>query len=134
VKSLLDGKILVDCTNPVGANLSHGLQSQISGSETVQEFVPNAHVVKAFTIYGYENFEDSTYAGYGDLKPAMLIAGNDQSAKEKVSSLCSQLGWESVDTGNLSMSLHLEHLTLLWIKMARVQGRGAGFVWALLQR
>ena len=134
VRSALEGKVLVDCTNPVGANLSHGLQSQISGSETVQEFVPNAHVVKAFTIYGYENFEDSSYAGYGDLKPAMLIAGNDQSSKEKVGSLCSQLGWEVVDTGNLSMSLHLEHLTLLWIKMARVQGKGAGFVWAMLQR
>ncbi len=134
VKSLLDGKILVDCTNPVGANLSHGLQSQTSGSETVQEFVPNAHVVKSFTIYGFENFEDSTYAGYGDLKPAMLIAGNDKSAKETVSSLCSQLGWEPVDTGNLSMSLHLEHMTLLWIQMARVQAKGAGFVWAMLQR
>ena len=134
VKSLLDGKILVDCTNPVGANLSHGLQSQTSGSETVQKFVPNTHVVKAFTIYGYENFEDSTYAGYGDLKPAMLIAGNDQSAKETVSSLCSQLGWEPVDTGKLSMSLHLEHMTLLWIQMARVQGKGSGFVWAMLQR
>jgi predicted dinucleotide-binding enzyme len=134
VKSLLDGKILVDCTNPVGANLSHGLQSQISGSETVQEFVPNAHVVKAFTIYGFENFEDSTYAGYGDLKPAMLIAGNNQTAKEMVSSLCSQLGWEPVDTGKLSMSLHLEHMTLLWIQMARVQGKCSGFVWAMLQR
>jgi len=134
VKSLLDGKILVDCTNPVGANLSHGLQSQISGSETVQEFVSNTHVVKAFTIYGFENFEDSTYAGYGDLKPAMLIAGNDQSAKETVNSLCSQLGWEPVDTGKLSMSLHLEHMTLLWIQMARVQGKGSGFVWAMLQR
>jgi len=134
VKSLLDGKILVDCTNPVGANLSHGLQSQISGSETVQEFVPNTHVVKAFTIYGFENFEDSTYAGYGDIKPAMLIAGNDKPAKEIVSSLCSQLGLEPVDTGNLSMSLHLEHMTLLWIQMARVQGKGAGFVWAMLQR
>ncbi|MFO0047948.1 MAG: NADPH-dependent F420 reductase [Pseudanabaena sp.] len=134
VKSVLDGKILVDCTNPVGANLSHGLQSQISGSETVQEFVPNTHVVKAFTIYGFENFEDSNYIGYGDLKPAMLIAGNDQAAKGKVSSLCTELGWESVDTGNLAMSLHLEHMTLLWIKMARVQGKGAGFVWAMLQR
>jgi hypothetical protein len=32
------------------------------------------------------------------------------------------------------MSLHLEHMTLLWVKMGRVQGRGAGFVWAMLQR
>ncbi|WP_019502857.1 NADPH-dependent F420 reductase [Pseudanabaena sp. PCC 6802] len=134
LKSVLDGKILVDCTNPVGANLTHGLQSQISGSETVQQLVPNARVVKAFTIYGYENFEDSNYPGYGELKPVMLVAGNDFSAKEVVADLCHQLGWEPIDTGNLSMSLHLEHMTLLWINMARVQGRGAGFVWAMLQR
>jgi predicted dinucleotide-binding enzyme len=134
LNSALDGKVLVDCTNPVGANLSHGLESKISGSETVQKLVPNARVVKAFTIYGYENFEDSSYPGYGDLKPVMLIAGNDQAAKDIVADLCRQLGWEPVDTGNLSMSLHLEHMTLLWINMARVQGRGAGFVWAMLRR
>lgn len=134
IGTALDGKILVDCTNPVAPNLSHGLDNQISGGEWVQQRVPNARVVKAFTIYGFENFEDSAYPGYGDLKPAMLIAGNDPTAKETVASLCDRLGWEPVDTGNISASLHLEHLTLLWIKMARVQGRGAGFVWAMLQR
>ncbi len=130
----LSSKILVDCTNPVGANLSHGLQSTQSGSELVQSFVPNAKVVKAFTIYGFENFENSIYPGYGNLKPAMLIAGNDATAKQVVASLCQDLGWEPVDTGDLSMSLHLEHMTLLWIQMARVQGLGSGFVWAKLQR
>jgi predicted dinucleotide-binding enzyme len=55
----LQGKILVDCTNPVGANLSHGLGSARSGSEVLQELVPGCEVVKAFTIYGFENFEDS---------------------------------------------------------------------------
>jgi 8-hydroxy-5-deazaflavin:NADPH oxidoreductase len=134
LKSVLNGKVLVDCTNPVGANLTHGLQSRISGSETIQELVPDARVVKAFTIYGYENFEDSQYPGYGDLKPAMLIAGNDLAAKSVVADFCQQLGWEPIDTGNLSMSLHLEHMTLLWIKMAGFQERQGGFVWARLQR
>ncbi|MGB3494418.1 MAG: NADPH-dependent F420 reductase [Elainellaceae cyanobacterium] len=134
LKSVLNQKVLVDCTNPVGANLTHGLQSNLSGSETIQQQVPDARVVKSFTIYGYENFENSHYPGYGDLKPAMLIAGNDSDAKLVVSDLCQQLGWESIDTGDLSTCLHLEHMTLLWIKMARVQGRGAGFVWAMLQR
>jgi predicted dinucleotide-binding enzyme len=95
---------------------------------------PNAKVVKAFTIYGFENFENNTYPGYGDLKPAMLIAGNDPDAKQIVANLCIEMGWEPVDTGNLAMSLHLEHMTLLWIKMARLQGLGSGFVWAKLQR
>lgn len=134
LKSALNGKVLVDCTNPVGANLTHGLHSRVSGSETIQQLVPNVHVVKAFTIYGYENFEDSLYPGYGDLKPAMLIAGDDPVAKSVVADFCQQLGWETIDTGNLAMSLHLEHMALLWIKMAGAQGRKGGFVWARLQR
>lgn len=134
LKSEMAGKILVDCTNPVGAKLSHGLESKISGSEKLQQFVPEVRVVKAFTIYGFENFEDSSYPGDGDLKPAMLIAGNDNAAKATVAELCGELGWEAVDTGPISMSLHLEHMTLLWIHMARVQGQGAGFVWARLKR
>ncbi len=132
--SALAGKILVDCTNPVSADLSHSLKSERSGGEFIQNLVPDAKVVKAFTIYGFENFEDNIYPGYGDVKPAMLIAGNDHDAKLVVGDLCKQLDWEPVDTGNLTMSLHLEHMTFLWIKMARVQGRGAGFVWAMLKR
>jgi len=130
----LAGKVVVDCTNPIGPGLVHGLDNEISGGEYVQNLVPQARVVKAFTVYGYENFEDSAYPGYGDLKPAMLIAGNDPDAKRAVSTLCEQLGWEPVDTGDITMSLHLEHFTLLWVKMGRVQGRGPGFVWAMLTR
>lgn len=131
---VLAGRILVDCTNPVGPGLTHALESKTSGAEEVQRLAPGARVVKAFTIYGYENFIDSGYPGYGALKPAMLIAGDDAEAKQTVSSLCADLGWQAVDTGPLANSLHLEHLTLLWIKMARVQGKGAGFVWAMLER
>lgn len=100
----------------------------------VQAAAPGASVVKAFTIYGFENLEDSNYPGYGDLKPAMLIAGDHDGAKRVVSEFCEALGFESVDAGPLSSSLHLEHLTLLWIKMARVQGLGPGLVWGRLNR
>ncbi len=127
VASVLADKILVDCTNPVGAGLSHGLKSERSGAEFVQDLVPQSKVVKAFTIYGCENFENNDYPNYGNLKPAMLIAGNDTAAKQTIALLCQELGWETIDTGNLGMSLHLEHMTLLWIKMARVQGWGTGF-------
>jgi predicted dinucleotide-binding enzyme len=134
LEAALAGKVLVDCTNPVGAGLTHGLGSQTSGAEEVQKLASAARVVKGFTIYGYENFISSAYPGYGDLKPAMLIAGDDAAAKDTVSQLCADLGWRAVDAGALSASLHLEHMTLLWIKMGRVQGKGAGFVWAMLER
>ncbi|MGF1569023.1 MAG: hypothetical protein ACFCVD_13300 [Nodosilinea sp.] len=44
----LAGNVLVDCTNPVGANLTHGLHSERSGSEVIQGLVPTARVVKAY--------------------------------------------------------------------------------------
>jgi predicted dinucleotide-binding enzyme/putative intracellular protease/amidase len=131
---VLAGKILVDCTNPVGPGLTHGLESRRSGSEVVQEAAPAARVVKAFTVYGFENFENSSYPGYGSLRPTMPMAGDDVLAKGVVGRLCEVLGWEPVDVGPLSSALHLEHQTLLWIKMARVQGEGSGFVWARLRR
>lgn len=130
----LDGKVLVDCTNPVGPDLSHGLESKRSGAEFVQSIVPRARVVKAFTIYGHENLEDSMYPGYDDLRPVMPIAGDDVMAKNIVGDLCVALGWEPMDAGPLTSSLHLEHLALLWIKMSRAQNLGPGFVWAMLRR
>ena len=130
----LADKILVDCTNPVGPGISHGLDSKQSGAEFIQSLVPECKVVKAFTIYGFENFVDTAYPGYADLRPAMLIAGDNAHAKEKVGAICESLGWEPTDTGPLSQALHLEHMTLLWIKMARLQGKGSDFVWARLTR
>jgi 8-hydroxy-5-deazaflavin:NADPH oxidoreductase len=101
----LAGKVLVDCTNPVGPGLTHGLNSQQSGSQALQALAPHAHVVKAFTIYGFENFENSAYPGYG-VKPAMLFCGNDVEAKRTVAGLIEQLGWEPLDVGGLEQSLN----------------------------
>ncbi len=126
-------KILIDCTNPVGANLSHGLNSVQSGSEMVQALVPETKVVKAFTIYGFENFENSSYPNY-DVKPVMMYCGKDSAAKEVVGKLIAQLGWNPLDVGGLEQALHLEHMTLLWVRMVRVMGHSPNIVWAALSR
>jgi hypothetical protein len=129
----IQGKILIDCTNPVGPNLSHGLNSVQSGSEMVQKLVPDTKVVKAFTIYGFENFEDPSYPGYS-VKPVMMYCGQDSAAKETVGKLISQLGWDPLDVGGLEQALHLEHMTLLWVRMVRVSGHSRHMVWAMLTR
>jgi predicted dinucleotide-binding enzyme len=128
-----NGKVLIDCTNPVGMGISHGLNSEISGSEKVQEWAPDAKVVKAFTIYGFENFIDSNYPNYS-VKPVMLIAGNDLAAKSVVLNINSDMGFQTLDTGNLDQALHLEHMTLLWVKMVRRDGHHPNFVWAMLEK
>lgn len=129
----LAGKVLIDCTNPVGPGLSHGLGSTQSGSQALQALAPTARVVKAFTIYGFENFENSAYPGYG-VKPAMFFCGNDAAAKATAADLISQLGWEPLDVGGLEQALHLEHMTLLWVRMVRMKGHSPHLVWAALKR
>jgi hypothetical protein len=129
----LAGKILVDCTNPVGPGLRHGLDSRQSGSEAVQKLVPAARVVKAFSIYGFENFEDNRYPAYS-VKPAMAFCGDDAAAKHTVGDLIAELGWEPLDVGGLEQALHLEHMTLLWVRMVRVGGATPHMVWARLRR
>jgi predicted dinucleotide-binding enzyme len=129
----LAGKILVDCTNPVGPGLSHGLKSERSGSEFVQSLAPKARVVKAFTIYGFENFEDPAYPAY-NVKPAMLFCGDDRAAKDQVAALITTCGFEPLDVGGLVQALHLEHLTLMWVRMVRMGGRSPHLVWGALRR
>jgi predicted dinucleotide-binding enzyme len=129
----LAGKVLVDCTNPVGPRVTHGLGSTRSGTESIQALLPRTSVVKAFSIYGYENFEDPSYPGYG-VKPVMLYCGDDPAAKRTVGGLAAELGWQPLDVGGLDQALHLEHMTLLWVRMVRVHGRSPHLVWAMLER
>jgi predicted dinucleotide-binding enzyme len=129
----LAGKVLVDCTNPVGPGLGHGLNSTQSGAQALQALAPRAKVVKAFTIYGFENFENNAYPGY-NVKPMMMFCGADAEAKNVVAGLIGQLGWEPVDVGGLEQALHLEHMTLLWVRMVRVMGHSPHVVWAALKR
>jgi 8-hydroxy-5-deazaflavin:NADPH oxidoreductase len=131
--SQLAGRILVDCTNPVGPGLTHALAGGQSGSAVIQALVPGTAVVKAFTVYGFENLENNDYPGYG-VRPAMPYCGADPAARRRVGELIDQLGWEPVDVGGLEQAVHLEHLALLWIRMVRVGGADPGIVWAALRR
>ena len=82
----LRGKILVDCTNPIGPGLTHALEGRQSGTERIQALLPETRVVKAFSIYGYENFENPSYPGY-NVRPMMMFCGNDAPAKRTVEGL-----------------------------------------------
>jgi predicted dinucleotide-binding enzyme len=89
--------------------------------------------VKAFNIYGYENLEDSSYPG-NNVRPVMMFCGDDRDAKQVVALLVEQLGWRPLDVGGIEQALHLEHMTLLWVRMVRVDGHSPHMVWAVLER
>ena len=89
--------------------------------------------MKAFTIYGFENFEDRSFPDQ-IVKPVMMYCGQDPDAKTTVGRLISELGWDALDVGGIEQALHLEHMTLLWIRMVRVDGHSPHTVWAVLRR
>ena len=134
----LRGKIIIDCTNPIFLNaegsLSLSLGSSTSGAEEVARLATGARVAKAFNTYGWENFANSSYPGYGDAKPVMFYCSDDDDAKEIVEKLAVDLGFEPVDTGGLGMARSLEPLALLWIRLAVRRGRNPNFTWAMMKR
>ena len=114
----LDGKVIIDITNPVAPDLS-GLVTP-HGSSAAQEIAKNApagtHVVKAFnTIFGH------VLARGGRLDA--FIAADDAAAKARVSTFLDSLGLRPLDVGGLHMAQALEALGLMMIGLAR---NGAG--------
>jgi 8-hydroxy-5-deazaflavin:NADPH oxidoreductase len=118
----LAGKILVDCTNPLAADLS-GLVvgTDNSAGEEVARWARGAKVVKAFNTIGAANFADPSFGGAA---ASMFIAGDDAAAKSVVAGLAAALGFDPVDTGPLLAARWLEPLAMLWIHLAFKQGLG----------
>ncbi len=131
-------KIIIDCTNPLAltpeGSLGLAVGSTTSGAEELQRLLPTARVVKMFNTYGWENFADAAYPGYGDLKPVMFHCGDDDDAKAAAATLAADIGFEPFDVGGLGMARTLEPLALMWIRLAIGGGRNPHFTWAVLRR
>jgi 8-hydroxy-5-deazaflavin:NADPH oxidoreductase len=127
----LAGKIVVDATNPLAPDMSLAIGHGDSAAEAVARLAPGARVVRAFNTTGANNMADSRYGGG---KLMMLVAGDDGQAKATVMSLASDLGFEPINAGPLSMSRHIEPMAMVWIKLAYAQQMGRNFGFALLRR
>ncbi|HSP39015.1 MAG TPA: NAD(P)-binding domain-containing protein [Frankiaceae bacterium] len=111
----LDGKILVDATNPL--DFSSGAPGLFVGfddslGERVQRAAPGARVVKAYNTVGNAQMVDPEFA---DGPPTMFLAGNDDDAKATVVALLQETGWDSADLGGIEASRYLEPMCLAWV-------------------
>lgn len=64
----------------------------------------------------------------------MFLCGTEERARRTVAGLAADLGFRPVDLGGMEAARLLEPLAMIWIRMARVQGKGANFTWAMLER
>jgi hypothetical protein len=110
------GKVVIETTNPldfskgVPPTLSVGFTDSLG--EQIQRLIPEAKVVKAFSIVGNAHMVNPQFPGG---PPDMFICGNDASAKVKVTEILKVFGWPVIDLGGIEMSRYLEPLAMVWI-------------------
>src|SRR3990172_1070324 len=128
----LSGKIVLDATNPLKADLSGlALGHSTSGGEQVAAWAAGAKVVKIFNTTGFGNMENPKY---GETAATMFYCGGDEAAKAAGARLAADLGFEPVDAGPLAQARTLEPLALLWISLAYFQKQGPNIAFKLLRR
>ena len=118
------GKVVIDTTNPLDFSRGFPPKLSISGEdslgERVQRAIPQARVVKAFNTIGNPYYVDPSFS---EGKPTMLIAGNDEAAKQTVADVLHDFGWpEPVDLGGIESSRELEAICIAWVKIGGRRG------------
>ena len=123
------GKVLIDCTNPIGNGFELTAGFSTSGGEQIATQARNARVVKAFNTTGFGNMDNPRYEG----KPTFMpYCGDDDAACATARQLIQDVGFEPVFVGPLKLARYLEPFAMLWISIAMKYGRD--FAFAMLKR
>ncbi|TQL47101.1 hypothetical protein FB562_0148 [Homoserinimonas aerilata] len=113
----LDGKIIVDITNPLDFSTFDSLVVPADGSAAseIQARVPGAKVLKAFNT----NFAATLATGeVGGHPVTVLVAGDDADAKASFASVVEAGGISVIDAGALKRARELEALGFLQLTLA----------------
>ena len=113
----LDGKVVVDITNPLNFETFDSLTVPADGSAAAEiaAELPQSRVVKAFNT----TFAAILAAGtVGPLPTTVLIAGDDTDAKELLAGVVTAGGLRAVDAGSLRRARELEALGFLQLTLA----------------
>ncbi len=118
------GKVVIDAMNPLDFSGGFPPKLSISGDdslgEQIQRLLPDAKVVKAFNTIGNPFFVDPSFS---EGQPTMLIAGNDDDAKQTVREVLVEFGWSDVvDIGGIEGSRELEAICIVWVKIGGARG------------
>ena len=107
----LDGKIVVDTSNPVAANdkgeFHRTLPDGVSSGSVIADLIPtSAHFVKAFGTLSAEGLKDG--ANRTPKRAVLFYATDDDRAEAVIERLISAAGFDPVKAGGLDASLRIE--------------------------
>ena len=130
----LQGKVLIDCTNPLNAELTGlAIGHTSSAAEEIAKMAAGAKVVKAFNTV-FADIYHSESRLFGSRLATMFYCGDDGDAKKTVVRLIRETGFEPIDAGPLRSSRYLEPLAMLMIQLGYGQGMGTNMATSLLRR
>lgn len=120
----LDGKTVVDITNPVDFASFTPLDVEAgSAAQEIAGKAPSANVVKAFNT----TFAATLVNGEVGGEPLdVLIASDDETAKRHVQQLVASAGLRAIDAGPLARAHELEALGYLHMSLQEQLGTGFG--------
>ena len=113
----LDGKVVVDITNPVNFATFDSLVVPVgsSAAAVIAEALPGASVLKAFNTTFAATLASGTV---GAESTTVLIAGDDGDAKAALAGVIESGGLRAVDAGSLKRAHELESLGFLQLTLA----------------
>jgi 8-hydroxy-5-deazaflavin:NADPH oxidoreductase len=103
----LDGKIVVDTTNQFGAGGWEELPDGLTAAQLNQRRMPGARLVKSFNTLTAA-FQASEAGRDAESRVVQWVCGDDAEAKEIVSQLIRDAGFEPVDVGGLADAAVME--------------------------
>jgi 8-hydroxy-5-deazaflavin:NADPH oxidoreductase len=118
----LAGRVVVDITNPVNETFD-GLVVPPDGSaaQELAKLAPEARFVKAFNTTFARTLGAGEVSGHA---LDVLIAGDDEAAKDAVATLARDGGLNPIDTGPLQRARELEAAGLLHMTLQNELGTG----------
>lgn len=117
--SALDGKVVLDSTNPLNESFTDLFTTGRSAAEELQDKLPNAKVVKGFNTIFAGRHGNPTEDG---LALDAFLASDDASAKATAGELAESLGYKVIDAGGLRFARSLEEMAFLNIALNASRG------------
>ena len=121
----LDGKVLIDASNPL--DTSKGFPPSLfvantdSLAEQLQQALPQVRLVKMFNTMAHEVMVDPAALPQ---ESTVFLAGNDEAARRTAADLARELGWTDVmDLGDLTAARGLEMYIPLWLRLYGAVGQ-----------
>jgi predicted dinucleotide-binding enzyme len=126
----LDGKIVIDITNPVDFSTFTPLTLEAgSAAEEIAQKAPGAKVVKAFNTTFAGTLVEGQVAG----QPLdVLLASDDTDAKRVVGEIVEDGGLRPIDAGTLARAHELEAVGYLHMSLQQTLGTGFGSAMKIL--